>query len=456
MSKESIGDLSGTGLMQLNDEFYFMDLHGGAVVGFEKTVVKKGQPARVKFDRAKRGNFVPWGDDNLFPELVRETVQKSTILAPQLPKIANRIYAGGIQWGTLEWDAATRTEVYNPSVMYSDKGKKYRTFLRANDYESTIWEIIYALKVFQQTWVEVILHNNKKDVYRVKHHQPRYCRHGWQNSSGVIEETLVYGDWKKDPRGQGARSVFTVDPTFDIVGQIRDSKRQNIMIPLRMPDVLSDYYALAPWDAARQSKWMSVTEEIPKLKAAIMKNQISPKYHIRISREYWEYKHPTWLSMENKERKTIWEAFQTEIKTALAGSDNAGKALMSMTHKNPSTGKDIEGVIIQPLALEFKDGQYLETSSEASTHIFSSLGEDPALSNIIPGDKSLGGSGSDKKVAWDIAYALDRPIQDLSLKVWNIVRELNGYPDDWVHRYRNAMQARLYSASGTPINKPEP
>lgn len=442
--------MTGTGLLELGDDLFYVDVNGGAIMSFEKTVQKKGQPALPKYDQTKKSGkaFVPWGDDNLFPELVREIVQKNTILAPRLNLKINRIYSGGIMWGVLEYDAQGN-EKFMPQ-MNTDEGMKIRAWLRAQQYQGLIYTAISNQVIFQQGWVELVMDNARKNVLRAKAHKARHCRHGWQNDNGVIDKTFVYGDWNKDAQGKGAAEVFTVDPTFDVVGQIRESRQQNIMLPLAMPDVLSDYYALAPWDSARQSKWLDVTNEIPRLKAAIMKNQISPKYRIRISRAYWDLRYPTWSSMEAPDKKAAWEAFQAEIKASLSGSDNAGKSIISINHYAPGSNKEIEGVIIEPLGFEFKDGQYIEDSNEASTHILTALGEDPTLSGNGPGKNFGAGSGSDKKVAWDIAYALERPIQDISLEWLNVVRDLMGWNPELVFRYRYGMNANLYSGSGVP------
>lgn len=456
MAKGSTGNLNGLGMPHLGDDHFYLDLgeHGSGVVAIENTVTKKGQPARVKFDQRQQYGFVPCGDDNLFFETVKTIIQESTILAPRLNQKANRVYNGGLWWGLLSY-RPDGSEVFMPQ-MDTEEGKRFRAFLRRNNYQRTIWETIAALIYFQQTWIEFVLTNNLKEIDRIVHHQPRYCRHGWMNSNGVIDKTYIYGDWKKDPRGQGARAVFTVDPTYDVVGQMRASKKQNVILPLRMPDVLSDYYALAPWDSARQSKWLDIGKKIPKYKLALMDNQLSPSFRIRISMAHWIKRYPTWTSMKPEEQTAVWNAFKEEIKKSLSGADNAGKGIISLNDTHPGTNKEIEGVIIEPFQLGVKDGEYIEDSGEVSAQILSAIGEDPTLSGSIPSKSFKPGGGSDKKVAYDIAYALERNLQDIALEPYNIVRDFNGYESEWVMRIRNAMQAQLYSGAGLGTTVPNP
>ena len=160
--------------------------------------------------------------------------------------------------------------------------------------------------------------------------------------------------------------------------------------------------------------------------------------------------------MEEKERKSTWEAFQLEIKTALSGSENAGKSVISINQYLPGTNKEVEGVRIEPLGFEFKDGQYIQDSNEASTHILTALMEDPTLSGNGPGKNFGAGSGSDKKVAWDIAYSLERPIQDFALEWLNVVRDFNGWDEELIFRFRYGMNANLYSGSGVPVQQEKP
>jgi hypothetical protein len=434
---------------ELADGLYHMQLHGGTVVAIENTVKKSGSATQVLFDDKQQHKFVRWGTDNKFPETVREVVQKNTILAARLAQRVARIYSGGIMWGTLSYDDKG-AEIFKP-MMEGAEAEQIRAWLRRTNYQQQFYKAIANEVYFKQGWCELVLNEGGTAVERIRTHSAKYCRHGWRSKTdGKIKQAFIYGDWKKDPNGKGAAALDAIDMEYDAAEQIRQSRSRNVVLPIALPDVLQDYYALAPWDAARQSKWLSVAEQIPEFKAAIMKNQIAPKYLIKVSYDYWRTRYPDWEQLEQADRKAKYSAFITEVSETLSTADNAGKSIFSINKFNPATNTQVEGITIEEIGSKFKDGQYIEDSNEASTHILTALGEDPTLSGNGPGKNYGSGSGSDKKVAWDIAYALERPVQDVILEPLNVVRDYNGWNPNLVFRMRYGMQANLYSGTGVP------
>lgn len=441
---------------ELANGIYHVDVFDGAVVAIENTIKKNGAATQVLFDDKQQHSFVPWGTNNKFPETVREVVQKNTILSARLAQRVARIYSGGIMWGTLSYDA-NGNEIFTPAMAGSEAAE-IRSWLRKTNFQQWFYTSIANEVYFKQSWTELIKEESGNAIGKLKAHSAKYCRHGWRNTrTGVIDKTYVYGDWNRDPNGRGAAAIDTVDMLYDAAGQIRNLRSRNVMLPVALPDVLQDYYALAPWDSARQSSWLSVAEQIPEFKAAIMKNQIAPKYLIKVSYDYWRTRYPDWEQLEQAERKTKYDAFIKEVSETLSTASNAGKSIFSINKFNPATNTQVEGITIEEIGSKFKDGQYIEDSNEASTHILTALGEDPTLSGNGPGKNYGAGSGSDKKVAWDIAYALERPIQDALLEPLNIVRDYNQWNPDLVFRCRYGMQANLYSGTGVPktSNAPE-
>jgi len=441
---------------ELTNGIYHVDVYDGAVVAIENTIKKKGTPTQVLFDGKKQHNFVPWGTDNKFPETVKDVVQKNTILSARLAQRVARIYSGGVMWGTLSYDD-NGNEKFKPA-MAGTEANEIRQWLRNTNFQHWFYTSIANEVYLKQSWTELVLNESGTAVGKMVAHKAKYCRHAWKNPrTGQIEQTFIYGDWAKDPNGKGAARLNTIDPLYDAVGQIKNQRARNVVVPVAMPDVLQDYYALAPWDSARQSSWLSVAEQIPEFKAAIMKNQIAPKYLIKVSYDYWRTRYPNWEQLEQAERKAKYDAFIKEVSETLSTASNAGKSIFSINKFNPATNQQVEGITIEEIGSKFKDGQYIEDSNEASTHILTALGEDPTLSGNGPGKNYGAGSGSDKKVAWDIAYALERPVQDILLEPLNIVRDFNGWNPDLVFRCRYGMQANLYSGTGVPktSNAPE-
>lgn len=449
MAKEFSGDIS-----KIADGQHLIDVHGGVIVTLETTYAKKGEPTRAKFEQTdKSKSFVPWGADNLFPVTIRDIIRKSPILSARLEARVNMLYSGGIVWGTLEHDEKGN-EIFNPK-MNDAQSNEIRSFLRRSNFEH--WALITLQNEvrMQNGWCEFVFNLGQTEITRIKAHPAKDCRMGWQNKQGIVDKTFIYGDWERDPSGKGAIWQPTIDPSFDQVGQIQNINSTNIIMPVGTPDTFANYYALAPWDSARMSGWLDLSFEIPKYKKAIMKNEISPKYIIRASESYWKERYPNWGQLKSPERKKIFDAFTKEIKDKLASPDNAGKFLFGIDKYDPASGKEVRGLTIEEIGSKIKDGQYLDDINESSSQILTGLGEDPAISGGGPG-KNYGssGSGSDKKVAWDIFYALARPKQDMAVAPLGVVRDVNGWDEDLVFRWRYALQnSNLYSSQGLPANQ---
>src|SRR5690606_257596 len=97
-----------------------------------------------------------------------------------------------------------------------------------------------------------------------------------------------------------------------------------------------------------------------------------------------------------------------EINDNITGISNTGNLIMCEVGYD-STGKEIPGFKITPIESALKDGEHLQDSQEASEHARQSLNLDQTLVGDGPGKKSGGGSGSDKRIAFNIQVAILSP-----------------------------------------------
>ncbi len=120
----------------------------------------------------------------------------------------------------------------------------------------------------------------------------------------------------------------------------------------------------------------------------------------------------------------------------MAGTDGAGKSIMTITMPDPQNpGNTIKVFTVTAVDDKIKSGLYIEDSQEASSHIYTALQVDPTLSGISPGKQMGAGSGSDKRVAFNVFSALHKFHRDLLLEVLNLVRDYNGWPADLEFRF---------------------
>lgn len=377
--------------------------------------------------------WIPWGTDNLFPQRVAEECRKSTIIPPVLNKVAQMLYAGGMTFGKLSDDA--NGEEKFTSFIFQDKD--VRAHLRRMNFERYHMEGALNLVWSWAVFVEIILSNDRSKIMNMKVHPSRECRFEWPNpNSGVIKNVYINANWKTDNNGLLAKKLPFIDIDYDPVTAIQKSTGTNFMICLQLPDFDNKYYKLAPWDGARQSGWLELALKIPAFKKALLANQITMKYHIKVTDEYMNWKYPGYKDLEDKEKVAKQKALVSEFNN-LKGEEQAGKSILSVTHLLPD-GETVPGLTIEAIDDKIKTGIYIEDSQEASSHLLFAVDFDGTLMGVSPG-KGIGATGTDKGMAFNIKTSTNRPWQDLLNQPFGLMRDYNGWDADYVFRMRNSL-----------------
>ena len=400
-----------------------------SLVEFKKT---KAPVTTVEQQTAGAKQWIPWGTDNLFLQRVAEECRKSTIIPPVLNKVAQMLYSGGMTFGTLS-DGPTGEEKFT-SQIFADK--EVRAHLRRLNFERYHMEASLQLVWSWAVFVEIILSNDRSKIMNLKVHPSRECRFEWPNSSGKIKNVWVNANWATDTSGVLAKQVPFIDIDYDPVTAIREASGTNFMICLQLPDFDNKYYKLAPWDGARQSGWLDLALKIPTFKKALLANQMTIKYHIKVTDEYMAWKYPGYSEMADKDKVEKQKALVSEFNN-LKGEEQAGKALLSITHLLPD-GETVPGMTIEPIDDKIKNGIYIEDSQEASSHLLFAVDFDGTLMGVSPG-KGIGATGSDKGMAYNIKTSTNRPWQDLLNQPFGLMRDYNGWNEDYVFRMRNTL-----------------
>ena len=168
-----------------------------------------------------------------------------------------------------------------------------------------------------------------------------------------------------------------------------------------------------------------------------MKNQIGIRYIIHVPDYWWKWKYKEWDSFSPDEQR---EKIQTEYKNAekfLTGEANAGKILFTSYKFSEDLQKEYPGWRVEEVGNKWKDGMYIEDSHEASAHLLYAMGFDPTLVGFSPGkNHTSAGSGSDKRVAYNIYMAGIHPARDLILEPLNLLTRYNQQYAGWPKNLR--------------------
>ncbi len=369
------------------------------------------------------GNVAAWGNDNLFPQRVNKDVRKTTELASGLRWMTNTLISGGLVYGTLEYGPDGEEilkPVRDPDVEKWLRNTNVNRYLRENTYE---------FNKFWNAFPRLTMSRDGSMVNEICAMESMFTRLGIQDQvTGELKTAYINANWEMAAAGGPLTLTYPlIDPYYDAINKTRASNSRQFIYPISGVDSGNIYYQVAPWNSVRESGWLEVAQLIPSFKKNLLKNQYTIKYHFQLSSSYWSWRFPKWESMNETEKVTAKKSVMGELDMFLKGEENAGRNIMSIAENDPVTKKLYPGLEIIAIDDKIKSGIYIEDSQEASLHIFNALGIDGTLIGSIPGNKIGGGSGSDKRVAYNIYITGCKAEQDLMLEPINFCFEYNGF-----------------------------
>lgn len=367
----------------------------------------------------------PWGTGNDFPQRVLEALANNPTMANALSEKASRLTSGDFCYGVIKIDPETG-EVRR----IRRKDKRVEAWLRRANLGYYLRHAPLEYARFWNLYPELIVSNDRSEILRIVVQESSFTRLGVQNAKGDIDTAYISAEWDKSPPADKCIRLAVLDPeAYDREELVRSGKPFSYIYPLKGPDSGAIYYHRAPWHALLQhDSWLDLANRIPRFKVALLKNQMTIKYHVKVPDWWWLSKYPDWeLKPQLKTARRQKEL--DEFNKFVVGETNAGRSLMT-TFKTDEQGKAYDGWSIEPIDDKLKGGQYIEDSQEAYSHLFFALGVDPSLIGATPGKGMGAGSGSDKRVADDIAEKAAQPHQRLLLEPLDFIFSYNGFVDE--------------------------
>lgn len=410
-----------------------------AIVGNGALLVNTGKPLNLgelkrppvspkPKEESSQSMVATWGEDNDFPQRIIEIAEKST----EIPSL-------------LDWQARVlQGREVVAMERYFDEGSGSWKFRAVNDDEidsflsdSTFKRYMYEASTdfywFANVFPELIKSKGGDKIAYLGTQDASFCRYGKMNNKGLIDKCYVSANWPNaKPDDKETISLKVIDPyAFDRVDKVRTDRDDHFVYPISYPSPGKIYYQLAKWNGYITSGWAEIARAIPDSKRHIMKRVLSAKYVLQIPISYWDMAYKDWPKLTQDEQIELKKRKVKEINEQLTGVDNAGKTILTEIGSDPVSGKDLPGWKIEPIESAIKEGEHLEDSREASEHLMRAIGTDPTLVGDGPGKKMGSGSGSDKRVAFNIYVATLQPHRNLLLEPLDFIAEYNG----WKKRY---------------------
>tara|TARA_R110002096_G_scaffold122409_1_gene265258 strand:+ start:93 stop:1433 length:1341 start_codon:yes stop_codon:yes gene_type:complete len=393
-----------------------------------------------------------WGDDNDYPAWVLEQIKDVTLVEPILDWKARALYSGGLAYGILSVDEKGE-ETFKRII-----DTEIEEWLENTDISNYIESSSIAYYTFNNIFAQLTQSRTGKKTTFLTALDTVECRFKRKDNKGTIKQVYVSPDWQK---------YFAEDKEtlkFDLFNPIysdhEDFKKPNnqFVYSLNTPSPGKGYYAKAPWHVILET-WLPIARAIPAFKKALLKNQLTLKYIIKVPEWWWEWKYKDWHTKSEKEQIAAAKKEQEDFEAFFKG-DRQGKSFI-YTQRDSTHAKTYSEWEVIVVDDKLKTGMYIEDSQEADAHIFKNLAVDPTLFGNGSGkDRSGAGSGSDKRVAWNNYILMTKPHQDKILRPLQLVSNWNGWQkrlapkenEKLVFWMKNYQIARLDSGKETAEN----
>jgi len=378
-------------------------------------------PTRV----AKGTRFAHWGSRNALPSAVMAKMYKNPMALPAINRKVGMTYGAGLRYYKKGVDSVTgqhtKQYVFNEEI---------ERFIEENSL-LTRWVIpqLVEYRIFANTFSELIFNREKTKVVRLNHLTDEFTRLTPQSPKTLRNEYLAYS----------AHFLTTQEPADEYVILIPLLDIENVASSLAK---ISGYkvgihnfyhspgrvdYARAPWEGIfRDGGWMDVSNDIPEIIAALHRNQMVIKYHIKVPASYWTFWYKDWDTYTDEQKIQMQKDQQEKWNNFLTGNENAGKTFVSTYGVDPYTNNPIPGFEIIALEDKVKKDEYIPNSEEASKMIHLAFGIDTSLTGLSTSKNTKGaGSGSDMREANNQSTMLTTIDEHIVFQPLNIISKIN-------------------------------
>ena len=345
--------------------------------------------------------IAPWGPDNLQPQKMLELIYNNH-LKPQLITTA-RDFLLGSRLGVFSRQVVGGKVVVEP-VIDSEMEDWYESI----DGDATLRSLAYNLEGFANYFAAFSLDSGK----RVESIQSFDCTQARALvcTTPRPEKYVLHHDWRNFKAAEAK-----ILPAYD---RLNPTKFGEFMLHGRDWTPGQKYYDCPPWFGTR--KWTEVSNKIPRFHSSGLDNGYNLKYHIKIPLDYFnQFDTP-------EAKKKAEQDLMASMNEMLAGTENADKAFVSK-YGVDATGKALPGWEIVPIENKMSDDAYTAVNQQANIAHTSGHGIDPSLAGIDTGSK-LGGSGSEKRISYQLHIAVRTPQKrKILLKTFQAAHKIMGF-----------------------------
>jgi len=396
--------------------------------------------------------YAYWGTNNDLPIKMGQDIEECGVLNAALDAKARIAVGKGIQPFLLTNINADGKE----ELEYVDDAE-ISDFFDLNDSFGFSINSCYDLFGYGWTVQQLLLSRNRQKINRIKRTDVYEARLERKNkSTGLIDHVYLSADWScfNSMDSEYVSKIPILEENAEIY-DIGERTEYEFAILNRQLRNGHQYYPPPLWYSTK--KWVDIAKSVPQMKKAMFNNQMTIKYLVTISQNYWRRIHTQWDIFTPEKRKTIQEDKLDEIDKYLTGSDNQYKSIFANSYVDPVTKTEVPDIKIDVLDDKVKDGKLLPDSAAANSEILFALMVNPALfgAGQPEGAYSNNAGGSNIRESYMVQLMLLEWERRQNSKSFNIVKRYNGW-DKRLEVERSIVAVNAQNDPATPQKKIKP
>jgi hypothetical protein len=318
--------------------------------------------------------FAPWGTNNDLPIKMAQDIEGCGVLSAGLD-IKARIAIGKGPMPALlvnvDKEGKEELEWVDDSEIHD--------WMELNDCFNMSLNTMYDKLTYGWNAYQMLLSRDRKKINRVKRTDV-YSVRLEKPKGGYINNIYINSDWELNLNMNDAdyvKKVYLLEEDNEINELLQLNAGYEFAMINRQLRNGKQFYPTALWYSAKG--WVDQAKSIPKLKNALMNNQITVKYLITISEQYWRRIHKLWDTYTPEKKQEVIKTKLDEIDKYLAGVDNQYKSITAMKYVDPVTKVEVSDITIEVIDDKIKDGKLLPDSQAGNSEILFALQINPAL-----------------------------------------------------------------------------
>lgn len=385
----------------------------------------------------KSYKYVLWGANDDYPNQIAKAVYANPILARGTEFNIVSIFGKGVK-------PVRKTENGSEEL---PADHEVSLFFQDNDIANWYLEQATDMQLNFTAFNNIVLNIPGDKILKLNHLETMFSRleepdkltgrinnHFYCAKFGT-EKTIEDGDIDVTPC---LNNKFTYAELLTRVGKNpeitknKDSKERSFVLPVKFPTPGRVVYSKPYWHSILTSGWLDFANKIPEFKKALMTNQITVKYRIVISEDYFTllFANENITSDEAKKARVLLE--YKNFNEFLTDTKNTAKSFVTYSHKylgNKGGYEYKDQVDFIPVKNEFKGGEFIEDSEEANNIISYAIGVHPLITGASPG-KNGSISGTEARELFNLKRALIFPYRMNILSILYLIKRFNNWDPD--------------------------